>query len=128
MGWFDRYKDISVLEGQVIKEIKQVDTEELYFYMEDGRVFKMYHDQDCCESVYIEDIIGDLDDLIGTHIGLAEEVTEEGTDSEWGDSFTWTFYKIVSIKGAVTIRWYGSSNGYYSESVSFVEIDENDNY
>lgn len=68
-------------------------------------------------------------DLIGNPILLAEEVTHEDKtpqgveEPEWSDeSFTWTFYKLSTIKGSVTFRWYGSSNGYYSEEVEFGEI------
>lgn len=93
----------------------------------DGDVWQMYHSQDCCESVYIEDIIGDLQDLIGNPILMAEEVTE-GEFVAGCDSQVWTFYKFATIKGYVTIRWNGSSNGYYSVSVNFykVEKDETD--
>ncbi|CAG7581188.1 MAG: hypothetical protein SLAVMIC_00718 [uncultured marine phage] len=87
-------------------------------------VFDMLHHQDCCECVSIEDICGDLDDLVGETLTIAEENTS-GSNKE-GDSYTWTFYKLASSKGYVDIRWYGSSNGYYSESVDFFEIPEDE--
>ena len=85
--------------------------------------FALYHSQDCCESVTVENITGDLKDLIGSPLTMAEEVTSkenpEGATKEYQDSFTWTFYKLATINGYVDIRWYGESNGYYSESVDF---------
>ena len=95
-----------------------------------GACFKMFHDQDCCESVSIEDICGDIDDLIGSVVLDASEVASrkdpEGAvkerDSFYMDSFTWTFYKIDTDRGGITIRWYGESNGCYSEAVDFVRI------
>lgn len=105
----------------------QVGADEITFITSDGRTFRLRHDQDCCESVTIEDICGDLSDLIGTPILSADESTStdnpEGiTPPDYQDSFTWTFYRISTIKGSVVIRWYGESNGYYSESVEFAEV------
>jgi hypothetical protein len=116
--------NFETLEGQVLSEISggEQHSEEIIFTTVNGGKYKMYHQQDCCESVDVEEIIGDLDDLIGTPILLAEEVSETGGYEDFGSS-TWTFYKLSTIKGHVTIRWLGVSNGYYSESVSFVELE-----
>ena len=115
------------LIGKVFTSIEQTD-DTMTFYCADGSQYKMFHYQDCCESVTIDDICGDLDDLIGSPILIAEEsrsdTNPEGVDIGYQDSFTWTFYKLATIKGYVDIRWYGESNGYYSEEVSLVQVKE----
>ena len=119
--------DIDDLKGKVIIKIKQIDNRELIFICEDRSKYKMYHDQDCCEEVTLEDIVGNLDDLLNSPITIAEKVVEYSSKLEsierWHDSFTWTFYKLATIKGYVTLRWFGGSNGYYSESVDFIRLN-----
>ena len=118
------------LVGMTLKEIKgEAGDDEIIFITESNRTFKLHHYQDCCESVTVEDICGDLNDLIGSPILVAEEVNNESDVNpegvavpEYQDSFTWTFYKLDTNKGGVTIRWYGESNGYYSEAVDFDEL------
>lgn len=117
--------DISELVGKTLSDVKVGETE-ILFETTDGERFKMYHEQDCCEGVSVEDIVGDVKSLIGNPILVAEERTNHNDPKKDGDyaddSCTWTFYEIATVKGAVTIRWYGSSNGHYSESVSIARI------
>ncbi len=106
------------LIGKTITRIDgRVQGQKITFYCNDGSEYTQYHDQDCCEYVSVEDIIGELDDLIGSPILMAEEATKD--DSNADEAGMWTFYKLATVKGYVTIRWYGSSNGYYSVDVSF---------
>ena len=125
-GYIDVLSDINILLGKTLTSVVEYSDDwgdYIVFTVDDGSEYKMYHEQDCCESVTIDDINGDLKDLIGVPILQAKTVTNN--DQNYGktdESFTWTFYKLATIKGYVVIRWYGSSNGYYSESVSFRKI------
>lgn len=118
------------LKGKILISIAgKVGDEEITFRAKSGKSYRLYHNQSCCESVRIEDIAGDLSDLIDSPLVMAEEITNEqdvnpeGIEPpEFADSFTWTFYKLATIKGYVTIRWLGESNGYYSEEVDFEEM------
>ena len=107
---------ISDMLGLVFVSVYQ-DGDELIFKT-DNETFRFFHYQDCCESVYIESIVGDLEDLIGVPLLLAEESTMD--DPNASDYGMWTFYKFATRKGYVDVRWNGSSNGYYSVSVSLV--------
>jgi hypothetical protein len=75
--------------------------------------------------VDLDAIDGDISDLIGSPIRMAEcvseEMTQENSGGEYFESGTWTFYKFATEKGYVTLKWRGESNGYYSESVSFCD-------
>jgi hypothetical protein len=107
-----------------VKEDSDGDGTALIFENDEFK-FTFEHEQDCCEGVYIEDIVGDLNDLVGKPLDIVEEVEHvsdfnpPGVEPVSGDSFTWTFYKFATIKGWVDVRWLGESNGYYSESVDF---------
>lgn len=115
---------IDVLVGRKAVLVENRNRDELVFHLSDGTAYVFYHNQDCCENVYIEDVSGDLNDLVGYTILLAESIDSEGhPPPDGGESFTWTFYKFATVKGYVTVRWLGESNGYYSEGVDFCRIE-----
>lgn len=106
-------QDISILVGKTFDRVTR-DDESVSL---DGAVpFHFAHEQDCCERVWLEDVTGDLSDLEGTPI-LSAVCESNTSDTEGGDQ-TWTFYHLRTIKGTVTLRFCGESNGYYSTSVT----------
>lgn len=115
--------EITELIGHTITKIEGLHkcSESLIFHRDDGRMFEFWYEGDCCATCKIDDITGDIKGLIGIPLLIAESVTH----SEMGCvSQTWTFYVFTTKKGTVTVRWHGASNEYYSESVSFREVEE----
>lgn len=109
----------SVLTGEVLTQVLGMNpgSEHVEFITRSSKKFQMFHKQDCCESVRLESIEGDISDLLNQPILLAECVSSQ-KDVPYG-SETWTFYKLQTVKGSLTLRWFGESNGYYSEDVNF---------
>jgi hypothetical protein len=142
---YDEEFKFESLKGKVLTSIDPTEGDEVIIFKTKDETFRMFHSSECCESVNVEEIVGDLNDLLNSEILLAEEVSSCEPDSliksqreleklrvkdskteyySEPESETWTFYKLSTIKGSVTIRWYGTSNGYYSERVSFYKINK----
>lgn len=115
---------IEILNGKRLINVIGCDkgSDEVVFCCDDGAKYRMWHRQDCCENVCIEDIAGDASDLIGLVVSAREEY-RDATAEEASESGTWTFYIIQTDRGCVTLRWLGESNGYYSEGVDFEECE-----
>lgn len=118
--------NINELVGKTLLEVTGIEKEstEIRFYTTCGKIYLMYHEQDCCECVDLEDFEGDPEDLRDAIVISAEEREVELSQSDFPEnqyfeSATATFYDIQTTKGSMWLRWLGESNGYYSESVSF---------
>lgn len=120
------FRNTTMTDIRVERETSPFDTNDaIVFTTSTGEQYRMTHLQDCCETVTIDDIVGNLDDLVGSPMTMAE-VAQTGDCRTYDESCTWTFYKLATAKGYVTIRWYGASNGYYSESVDIVCVPMSD--
>lgn len=100
------------------EQAKHGDITRVRITMADGTEWMLFHAQDCCERVWLADVTGDVNDLLGLPLLVAEERVQKGPplDEDYGTS-TWTFYDFRTVRGSVTLRWIGESNGYYSERV-----------
>lgn len=120
--------------GKTIQEIMgcKKHSDEVTIKFTDGSCLKFYHQQDCCESVHLEDFDTEPEYLINTNIISIEE--RKYSDSEnaveplndWDESYTWTFYIIKTSKFTMWMRWYGTSNGWYSETVDIDYLYHNE--
>lgn len=121
----NEFRNFSDLVGETLTQVigLQNGSNEINFACKSGKVFRMYHSQECCENVVIEDLVGDVSDIVnGKPINLAEQVSNPEPYKPDTDSYTWTFYRIQAGECIVTIRWLGTSNGFYSETVKFSRL------
>lgn len=116
---------LSELEGEVISTVEGAETGwETIITTESGKAIKIYHEQNCCEHVSIED--SEVDNIVGGYCHFAGFVDEEtpvittNDDYYYDNSQTWSFLKIETSKGSIWQRWLGESNGYYSERVDIL--------
>lgn len=130
MGRYDevgKLRDSAALAACAGKRVKQVEgvhvgSERVTVQFEDGTRLELAHEQDCCESVELNDVEdSDAAHYAGALVLAFEETTgstnETQPDVRWDESWTWTFYRLRTSQGTLVLRWLGVSNGYYSESV-----------
>lgn len=73
------------------------------FVCEDDTVFFLYHPQSCCENVYLAEVVGNFQQLIGNPILLAKEAvneqdkTADGGISQSLPSISWLLLKATLI-------------------------------
>jgi hypothetical protein len=119
---------LTQIVGKTPTKVSQTE-DSILIHFSDNSAVLFYHEQDCCESVVVDDVNGNWEDLFGNPLLVADERDsgevpdgsyggEVPAGSYGGESNTWTFYTFRGIGGSVDVRWHGSSNGYYSESVN----------
>lgn len=109
----------------ILEEVTEVTglhagSEEVMIHFANGYCIRLYHMQDCCESVSLNDFEV-FEELKGPLLTF-DETSNSSNDGE-GESETWTFYNIRIGAGVLNLRWLGESNGYYSEAID-VEVIE----
>lgn len=114
------------LKRQTVKEITGLEknSHEVFIRTNDG-TYKLYHEQDCCEHVVINKVIGNVSDLVGEVIFAEEDAGAKAPDwykGSYYDSHTWTKYVLKTASASLEFWFLGESNGYYSESVSIEKI------
>ncbi len=109
------------LKGQKITEVRTENSQDeiLAIKTESGGCF-ICHFQECCEDVRLVRIIGDVSNLIGNTITLAEE--DSPSDPSWytegyDTSRRWTSFYVEAGGARVEFWILGESNGYYGTEV-----------
>jgi hypothetical protein len=110
-------EDLEKIIGATILEVTGCEREsKCVTFLTDRGTLRLLHRQNCCERVYLEDANGDISDLIGGVVSVAEERSnQEGERGEYRTKYT--FYTIRTTKGDLDLRWIGRDNGYYGVSV-----------
>lgn len=116
------------MHGLIVTNI-DISDDDILITTEGNNQFRFYHDQECCESVYIYDCNDDLKVLENKKLEsvfydcIHNVDPDDITNSDqYRESFTWTNVYFVTNEKTVCVRWYGESNGYYNETIDIQEI------
>ena len=98
------------LKGKTLIEVKNVDDEELVFVLDGGVQCKFHHYQDCCERVWIEDINGNLDDLMIWNVILTDSQIQQLYNNGLSiDPITDSSYPQLTLQAGTEIYFTNSS-------------------
>ena len=129
--WYDKTVNESEMVGETVEFVDVDETKnQIVITTQSGRQFRIYHDQYCCEQVEIaesQDGDGQLVTLVGKKIeGVEVELEEDVDPPPFEDCDSWTRTKISFRTNSETVisRWIGTSNGYYSESITINELNK----
>lgn len=114
-------KSFEEIKFKIISEIvvtKDSGDDSIVINFEDGSYIRMFHEQECCEAVWIEDIESNKDISDYKNAVVIDMYVTKRVNLNDEESSTFTFYNLNTSKGSINIRWNGESNGYYSEEVS----------
>ena len=107
--------NIDQIKGMTITAVVYKESDESLHIHLNTHVLEMIHHQDCCESVYLADVVGSFEDLIGyPRLEVSESIVNTNSEDY---SSTASYYNFKTVKASVQLRWVGESNGYYSETL-----------
>lgn len=107
---------LDLLIGQTLIDVERIGNGGLKFLLPDGTLYRLYHD--CCDTVLFEDVVGEISNLVGTPLLVAEKITS--VDREHSSTLTLTFYNFATAKGRVTVHWGIRSSGDDSDEEDWV--------
>ena len=106
---------ISHLLGKMVESITLNDDKtELTIVCKGGYRYLMMHEQDCCESVWLDDLDGELSDWQNVTVLEASESASLADSTE----MQWTFYRLACNLHSLCLRWCGSTDSVYSMGVT----------
>ena len=96
-----------------MKSLSVVKVDQYMLKFEDGTELYSDHDQDCCESHYLDLSDLSIDDFEGLEFDLSSD--------EFFKRIEGYGIELIPIKGySVKIPGYASNNGYYSSNLSLI--------
>lgn len=114
-GQYASTSNFEQIQGMTITAVVYKETSESLHIHLNTHVLEMIHHQECCETVYLADVVGSFEDLIGYPLlEVSENLVDIGSEDI---SSTTSYYNFRTIKASVQLRWVGESSGYYSETV-----------
>lgn len=120
-----KFVTIDELKGKTITKIKNENGGgRVVIFTKEGPIYRMDHQQDCCETVLCTEIEGEIEQILNSPVTNTKEIIEHDEEGKLSDyeSLTLTDFLIETESARLLIKWLGTSNGYYSESVIIEEI------